>query len=437
MSVMKPATLDYGGLVSRRPERHLVPKSVTEVSKVVKEAARRQRRIVMRGRGHALNGQSQTTEWLLDTRRLDWIADPCEESIWVGAGTTWREVLRRCAQVGKCPPVLTDYLGLSVGGTLSVGGFGPASITRGLQVDHVLELEVVTGSGQIITCSSHRYRELFDACRAGFGQFGVITSARLRLEEMPNTVVAREHTCQDARTLMAQLHTFALSCDEAYGVAFLTLADSGHYWQFTATGIRRNFDASSRTASDGQPSWLADYWGYATRLDSDVSESWAESPRWRHPWIDVVLPALRAPEYLEMVQHIVSPTTLGDRGVVLVYPVRDGAGQGCFAPLLMRKDHVLIDLLRKIRSTDPKALEDALHENVRLLAYAQHLGGVLYAISAVDAEPAQWSRAAKSFTALSRQADPRENSVFVPLGERVMNHRSAYATLLKWGPRNT
>lgn len=433
---MKSATLDYGGLVSRRPERHWEPESLTEVSKIVEEAARRRRRIVMRGRGHALNGQSQTTEWLLDTRRLDWIANPSEESIWVGAGATWREVLRRCALVGKCPPVLTDYLGLSVGGTLSVGGFGPASTTQGLQVDHVLELEVVTGSGQAITCSPRHYRELFDACRAGFGQFAVITSAHLRLEEMPSTVVAQERTCQDARALMAQLRRFARSCDEAYGVAFMAQAISSRDWQFTATGIRRNFGANARTSHEGEPSWEADYWRYATRLDNEVSESWSEPPRWRHPWIDIVLPTIHAAEYLEIVQRVVSPTTLGDRGIVLVYPVRDGAGQGCFAPLQMKIDHVLIDLLRKIPATDSKALEDALHENARLLAYAQPMGGVLYAISAVDAEPAQWSRAAKNFATLSRPQNPKENDIFIALGERVMNRPSVDATLSESESKN-
>lgn len=421
MSVMKSANLDYGGLVSRTPERHFEPTSPAEVSRIVKEAARHRRRLVIRGRGHTVNGQSQTTDWLLDTRRLDRIDVPHEGSIWVGAGATWRDVLRHCAQVGKCPPVLTDYLGLSVGGTLSVGGFGPASSSRGLQVDHVLELEVVTSSGQVITCSPSHHGELFDACRAGFGQFAVITRACLRLEEMPNTVTAQECTCQDAGTLLAQLRIFALSCDETYGIATLTRAAGPCCdWQFTATGIRRNFGTDTGAADGSELSWIANYWDYATRLDSEVSESLAERRRWRHPWIDMVLPAARAAEYLEMIQHVVSPRTLGS-GIVLVYPVRGGAGLGCFAPLSAKGDHVLIDVLRKLPATDPEALDDALHENVQLLTNALQMNGGLYAISAVDAEPAQWSRAATNFAAITRGQDMEEHSTFVALAERVLN----------------
>jgi len=42
----------------------------------------------------------------------------------VEAGATWSDVLRTTLAQGKTPPVLTDYLELSVGGTLTVGGVG-------------------------------------------------------------------------------------------------------------------------------------------------------------------------------------------------------------------------------------------------------------------------------------------------------------------------
>src|SRR5260370_20457690 len=79
----------------------------------------------------------------------------------VGAGATWRQVLRGTLAVGLTPPVLTDYLGLSVGGTLSVGGLSGSSFRHGAQVDHVTELEVVTGSGMRELCSPTRNPQLF------------------------------------------------------------------------------------------------------------------------------------------------------------------------------------------------------------------------------------------------------------------------------------
>ena len=66
----------------------------------------------------------------------------------VGAGATWRAVLGATLARGLTPPVLTNYLGLSVGGTLAVGGIGGTSSRYGMQTDNVLALDVVTGDGR-------------------------------------------------------------------------------------------------------------------------------------------------------------------------------------------------------------------------------------------------------------------------------------------------
>ena len=50
----------------------------------------------------------------------------------VDAGATWSEVLAATLPHGLTPPVFTDYLGLSVGATLVVGGVGGAISRFGL-----------------------------------------------------------------------------------------------------------------------------------------------------------------------------------------------------------------------------------------------------------------------------------------------------------------
>ena len=99
----------------------------------------------------------------------------------VDAGLRWSDLLRQTLPLRLAPPTLNDYIDLSIGGTLSVGGVGAQSFRRGPQVDNVLELTVVTGRGELVTCSPTQNRQLFDAVRAGLGQFGVIVQARLRL----------------------------------------------------------------------------------------------------------------------------------------------------------------------------------------------------------------------------------------------------------------
>ena len=98
---------------------------------------------------------------------------------------------------------MVDALMLSVGGTLSVGGIGETSYRDGCQVDHVSELDVVTASGDLVTCSQERDDELFRMMLAGLGQCGIIVRARLRLVQAPGHVSLRTLNYSDLETLVA------------------------------------------------------------------------------------------------------------------------------------------------------------------------------------------------------------------------------------------
>ncbi|CAD6240290.1 unnamed protein product [Miscanthus lutarioriparius] len=52
-------------------------------------------------------------------------------------------------------------------------------------ISNVLELDVVTGTGEVVTCSKHKDADLFDAVLGGLGQFGIITRARIPLAPAP------------------------------------------------------------------------------------------------------------------------------------------------------------------------------------------------------------------------------------------------------------
>src|SRR5262249_60212228 len=106
----------------------------------------------------------------------------------IGAGSQWHPVLMAANAQKLTVPVITDTF-LSVGGTISTGGFGVTTYNLGLQVDHVQELEVVTGEGQIVTCSDERNSDLFNAMLGGLGQCGIITKVVMRLGDAPTNVL--------------------------------------------------------------------------------------------------------------------------------------------------------------------------------------------------------------------------------------------------------
>uniref|UniRef100_A0A0D9X8N0 cytokinin dehydrogenase n=1 Tax=Leersia perrieri TaxID=77586 RepID=A0A0D9X8N0_9ORYZ len=107
----------------------------------------------------------------------------------VPGGALWEEVLHwAVSKHGLAPASWTDYLRLTVGGTLSNGGVSGQSFRYGPQVSNVSQLEVVTGDGECHVCSRSTDADLFFAVLGGLGQFGVITRARIPLSPAPQTV---------------------------------------------------------------------------------------------------------------------------------------------------------------------------------------------------------------------------------------------------------
>ena len=138
--------------------------------------------VAARGQGHSTAGQAQVEGGLvIDMSPLCGIGSIQDGVVRVQGGATWRQVLSRSVPLGWSPPVVTGYTGLSVGGTLSMGGIGAASFRHGAQVDNVLALQVVTGEGELVTCSPSELPELFSAVLGGVGQYGVIVEATLAL----------------------------------------------------------------------------------------------------------------------------------------------------------------------------------------------------------------------------------------------------------------
>jgi FAD/FMN-containing dehydrogenase/predicted double-glycine peptidase len=143
--------------------------------------------VVTRGAGHARHGQSLTAGGILLVNFLD---TPIAQYRMVDAG--WVEVTARSHWVaieselnrlGRSIPTLPAYGSLSVGGTLSVGGYGERSIVYGSQLGHVRRLRLVIPSGYALWCSPQEEPELFRHALAGLGQVGVIE--RVVLDTIP------------------------------------------------------------------------------------------------------------------------------------------------------------------------------------------------------------------------------------------------------------
>ncbi|MFF2330796.1 MULTISPECIES: FAD-binding oxidoreductase [unclassified Streptomyces] len=65
------------------------------------------------------------------------------------------------------------------------GGYGPLSGRFGLALDNLLSADVVLADGSVVTADAEREPDLFWALRGGGGNFGLVTSMRVRLHRVP------------------------------------------------------------------------------------------------------------------------------------------------------------------------------------------------------------------------------------------------------------
>ncbi|KAK6115297.1 hypothetical protein DH2020_007566 [Rehmannia glutinosa] len=191
------ASRDFGGMRSAEPLAVLHPASADDVARLVKSAYESAHGfgVSARGHGHSINGQAMTRNGMVIQMSRRGSRKPAaprvsEKLMYVDVwgGELWIDVLRSTLEYGLAPKSWTDYLYLSVGGTLSNAGISGQAFNHGPQISNVYELDVVTGKGEVLTCSKEENPELYHAVLGGLGQFGIITRARIALERAPTRV---------------------------------------------------------------------------------------------------------------------------------------------------------------------------------------------------------------------------------------------------------
>ncbi|CAI9116818.1 OLC1v1018079C3 [Oldenlandia corymbosa var. corymbosa] len=196
-SDVETASVDFGRMHRAEPWGVLHPATGADVSRLVKSAYESTHGFAVsaRGHGHSINGQAMTANGVVVQMSdgkpgMQRNIVVSQESMYVDVwgGELWIDVLSSTLEYGLAPKSWTDYLYLSVGGTLSNAGISGQAFNHGPQITNVFELDVVTGKGEELTCSEESNSELFHAALGGLGQFGIITRARIALEPAPQMV---------------------------------------------------------------------------------------------------------------------------------------------------------------------------------------------------------------------------------------------------------
>ncbi|MQL72400.1 hypothetical protein Taro_004730 [Colocasia esculenta] len=418
------AARDFGNRYRLLPSAILHPRSVSDVSAMVGHVFRMGHRsgltVAARGHGHSLQGQAQAPGGIVV--RMGALRGVVETAVHSGGespyvdaagGELWINVLRECLKHGLAPKSWTDYLHLSVGGTLSNAGISGQAFRHGPQISNVHQLEIVTGKGEVLNCSEEENADLFHAALGGLGQFGIITRARIALERAPKMVKwirvlysdFSEFT-EDQERLISAEKTF----DYIEGFVIINRTGLLNNWRssfnpqdpvqagkFDSDGrtlfcleMTKNFNPEEADIMNEEVNVLLSKLRYipSTLFQSEVaylefldrvhvsevklrSKGLWDIP---HPWLNLLIPQTRIQDFAKEVFGNI--LTDSNNGPILLYPVNRSKWDNRTSAVIPDEEifYLVAFLSSAPSSTNENNLERALKQNERILSFCKEAG---------------------------------------------------------------
>jgi len=398
---------DFGRILVRRPQAVVRPASTEDVARVVRFAAGNSLAVATRGGGHSQTGQSLSDQIVLDTTALNRVMHVAEDAVATQAGIKWRALVEHLAPRRLAPPVLTNNLDVTVGGTLSMGGLGVSSWRHGTQADNCLELEVVTGTGEVVRCSASENSGLFDAARCGVGQFGVITEAVLKVRRQPPRFRSFYLLYDDLAMLLEDLKMIMSDARFDYLESWCVPCPQGFK---KVAGQRQPFAQwffplhATVEVEEGEPPKPMDKLAgmrpyklvhtedgdiaeFFTRLDN-LFALWKRGGFWdyAHPWMECVLPWQTTAMYISQVLANLPPQALVG-GHILLWPAHGEASQ---APLFMRPQSDFLMGFGILPAVSPAFVNEVLPRMNMASQASVMMGGKRYLSGWINFDHAAW-----------------------------------------------
>lgn len=163
----------------------------------------------------------------LDVRGLDGVidVDPLARTAEVQGMCTYEHLVDATLPHGLIPLVVPQLRTITLGGAVTGLGIESTSFRNGFPHESVLEMDVFTGAGDVVTVRPGD--ELFDAFPNSYGSLGYATRLRISLEQVPTHVGLRHLRFDDVALLTKTLASVVESgeyggqrVDAVDGVAF-------------------------------------------------------------------------------------------------------------------------------------------------------------------------------------------------------------------------
>lgn len=419
---------DFGHIIHKKNIETFSPSTLKELSELVLMAQHSKIPLVCRGQGHSTFGQAQIeNELVLDLSQFSKIQAPATDRITVECGAKWKDILKLSLQHGLTPPVLTDYLELSAGGVISVGGLSGQTHEQGTVADNVLALKVMTMDGKVHHCSRTENTDLFNASLTTLGQFTIILEATIKLVPAPKSCHVYSLYYDDLQTfiedqtflvknkvcnyLEGQIVKLGLNPSIDESLSAVTKKD----WCYMIEAALYDDETSDKPTLDIKslhPLLVKDeeknYYDFTNRMKPGVKflknqGSWDQ----QHPWINLFLPS---DQIFNVVNDMMKTISLEDTGgwPILMYPINKAALSCEYFQTPQSEIIWVLAILRN--SPDSLTTEKLIEKNRLLYGVVNKIGGKMYPIGAIPMDSNDWKKHFgtqwKAIKQLKKESDP-------------------------------
>ena len=319
---------------------------------------------------------------LLDVRAFDHVlaVDPSGQWVEAEGMAPFEEIVASTLAAGVMPAVVPQLKTITLGGAAAGVGIEASSFRHGLVHESLLEMDILTGDGRVVTCTpQNEHRHLFFGFPNSYGTLGYALRLRARTTPVKPFVELRHSRFVDPQEFFAALEeTCAQPVDFVDGVVFAPgdlVLTTGQFVEsapctsdYTYENIfyrsLRERDLDYLRTADFLWRWDTDWFWCSKNLGAQIpwirriygrerpgSRTYQRIMRWNSRWgltralarlrglhaesviQDVDIPIARAPEFLEFFQREIriAPVWIcpirasGEADRFCLYPLRPGA----------------------------------------------------------------------------------------------------------------
>ena len=171
--------------------KEIQPETIEEIIEAVKST---EGPVSIGGGRFSMGGQIGYENSLhIDMRKFNKVLhlDTITKQVTIQSGIRWRDLQKVIDPHNLSIKIMQTYANFTVGGSLSVNCHG-RYIGHGPIVSSVMELKLITASGELITANRNQNQDVFAAAIGGYGGIGVIAEVTLQLAD--NVKVERQTT---------------------------------------------------------------------------------------------------------------------------------------------------------------------------------------------------------------------------------------------------